>query len=622
MRPTSLLLLALALVTGCADGRFRSYEIEPGGDDPTSDPTRPSTPMADPNDWTVRVDSDASDRYLERRTATANVRGTVEASLGPDRAEVDGDDVALDARGGFSATAPVPEGLSLVEIHGWDVQDHEARGDRAILRADYLPEGEMDSDALSIAVDDALLSGLVSGALGSGAGGLGSLSLSSFITPGSAIVSGSPCTIYVDSVEHSPPRISLAVGPDGRLVATFTVPDIAVGIHGECTVGGGVVGGLLGIGPRRIGIQRGSQMNETDVAVTVTLEANFPGPGECLSGLTASDPQVSFTRFDLDLRLSGGLLLSAAGELVGELAEGFVKGMLEDKVQEMIGPALGPALEGVSLLETTNTMNFLSTPVDMSLCLTGLDGSTGTLVATLGVSAMGPGGMTDAPGAPRLPASAGTLAPSTLAIDPALIGQILFSAWRGGALQLDSLGGGSGSGPALTVDLLSGVVPALRPLLGDAIPRGAPLDISIDAAMAPLARGPSPMEAAAGADFMMELGDLRITIGAGGSDLFVLSSTLRLGLALEPNADGALVPTLVAEATSSSTHLADTTVPGVTGRMGESLANLVNGMVPTQLGPLLEGAAISLPDVGAPLRVTGVVADADGTMHITIVTGP
>lgn len=610
MRSTTVLLLALSLLAGCANGRFRSREVEPGEGDPTADPTDPSTPMADPDDWTVRVDSEASDRYLERATATANVRGTVEASLGADRAEVDGDAMMLDARDGFATTAPVPEGLSLVEIHGWDVEDHEARGDRAILRADYLPEGEMDSDAIAIAVDDALLSGLVSGALGEGSGGLGSLSLGSFITPGSTIVSGSPCTVYVDSVSHSPPRISLAVAPDGRLVATFTVPDIAVGIHGQCSALG-----------QNVGIREGSEMDETDVTVTVFLEANFPGPGECLSGLTASDPQVAITRFDLDLRLSGSLLLSLAGEVVGELAEGIVKGMIEDKVQEMIAPAIGPALEGVSLLETTTTMDFLSTPVDVSLCMTGLDGSSGTLIATLGVSATGPGGdATDAPGAPRLPATSGTLPPGTLAIDPALVGQILFSAWRGGALHLDSLGAGGG-GPSLSIDLLGGVVSALRPMIGAEIPRGAPLELGIDAAMAPLVRGPTPMEAAAGADFMLEIGDLRITIGAAGRDLFVLSSTVRLALSLEPNAEGALVPTLVREATTASTHLAETTVPGVTGRMGESLASLVNGMVPTQIGPLLEGAAIRLPDVGAPLSVTGVVADPGGTLHVSIATG-
>ncbi len=94
MRSTALLLLALSLVAGCANGRFRSRELEPGEGDPTSDPMDPSTPMADPDDWTVTVDSEASDRYLERATATANVRGTVEATLGADRAEVDGDTIA------------------------------------------------------------------------------------------------------------------------------------------------------------------------------------------------------------------------------------------------------------------------------------------------------------------------------------------------------------------------------------------------------------------------------------------------------------------------------------------------------------------------------------------------
>lgn len=604
MRALPLLLTSFALVAGCANGRFRSREIEPG----EGDPTRPSMPgpMADPDEWLISVDSSGSDRYLERSEATASIRGRVEANLGADRAEVDGTDLTLDASDGFSTTAPVPEGLSVVEIHGFDVMDNEARGDRALLRADYLPEGERDVDAIQIAVNDALLSGLAAGALGGA--GLDSLSLGSFLTPGTAIVSGDPCTIYVDQITNGTPRIALGTTADGRLRATATVPDITVNIHGQCSA--------LGYD---VGIREGSQVDETDVTVTMILEPIFPAPGECASGLRASEPQVAITRFDIDLRLSGSFLLSVAGELVGELAEGFVRDMLEEQVQEMIGPEIGPALEDVSLLNTTTTMDFLSTPVEISLCMTGLETREGVLVATLGTIAEGPGGETDAPGAPRLPVTSGTLTSGTLAIDPALVGQILFSAWRGGALHLDSLGTG---GATLTIDLLGGVVPALRPLIGDTIPRGAPLELGIDAAMAPLARGPTPMEAAAGAQFMMEIGDLRLTLGAAGRPLFVLSSTVRLGLSLEPNAEGALVPTLVPAATSASTHVVETTVPAVTMRMADSLSSLVNGMVPTQIGPLLEGAAISLPDIGTPITITSVTADPGGTLHVAISTAP
>ncbi len=606
MRAITLGLVCLALVAGCANGRFRSREIEPGETDPTDRPD-PMT-MPEPDAWLVSVDSTPSDRYLERSEATASIRGTVEANLGADRAEVDGADLTLDGSDGFSTTAPVPEGVSVVEIHGFDVNDNEARGDRAVLRADYLEEGVRDADSLQIAVNDALLSGLAAGALGGA--GLETLSLGSFITPGTAIVSGDPCTIYVDQITNGTPRIALGTTADGRLRATATVPDITVNIRGQCSA--------LGYD---VGIRDGSQVDETDVQITMILEPIFPAPGECASGLRATEPTVEITRFDIDLRLSGSLLLSVAGELVGELAEGFVRGMLEDQVQDMIGPAIGPALEDVSLLDTTTTMDFLSTPVELSLCMTGLDTRDGVLVATLGTSAMGPGGTTDAPGAPRLPATSGTLTSGTLAIDPALVGQILFSAWRGGALQLDSLGSGSG-GPSLTIDLLGGVVAALRPMIGTTIPRGSPLELGIDAAMAPLVRGPTPMEAAAGAHFMLEIGDLRLTLGAAGRPLFVLSSTVRLGLSLEPNAEGALVPTLVPAATTASTHVAETAVPGVTMRMADSLSSLVNGMVPTQIGPLLEGAAISLPDIGAPITITSVTADPGGTLHVAISTGP
>lgn len=604
MRARIVFLIFVGLLApACANGRFRS-RIVGSSDEPGDRPG--TTNPAEDEPFSIEVDTAASDTYLPLDAATGEVRGTVIASAGAESAEVDGEEVALDARDGFRVAVPLSRGLTHVEVHGFDAEGRSARGDRALLRAEYLEEGALRERAVALAVDDALLGAMASTAVGS----LGMLELSSFVPPGTAVVSGSPCTIYVDSITHAPPSIALSTTTDGRLRGTVRLTDVTVNVHGRCSA--------LGLS---VELRRGTQIDQTDVELTTTLAPSFPADGACADGLVASDTNVRITRFDIDLRLGGcGLLCSAAGEVVGELAEGFVRDYLEDQVEEMVVDQLGPALDGVSILETSTSMDFLGTPVEVGLCLTGLESTGGVLVAMLGARAEGPGGDTEAPGAPGLPATVPALPSGSVAIDPALVGQILFSAWRGGALHLDSLGAsGEEGGLSLSVDVLAGVVPALRPLLGTEIPRGAALEIGVEAAMAPLVRAATPTEAAMGADFFLELGDLRLRIGAAGRELFVLSSTVRLALALEPDARGALGPTLVRGATTTTTSLARTTVPSVTSRMGEALARLVDGLVPTQIGPLLEGAAITLPDVGVPLAIASIEPDAGGFLVVTLV---
>jgi hypothetical protein len=604
--PALLLALAALPSAGCANGRFRSRVVDPTGEEGTA-PGRTDPGADEPEAFSIEVDTSGSDTYLPLEATTGEVRGTVTASAGADRAEVDGEELALDARDGFRTSVPLSRGLTHVEVHGFDGEGRSARGDRALLRAEYLDEGALREEAVALAVDDALLGAMASAAVGS----LGMLELSSFVAPGTAVVSGSPCTIYVDSITHAPPTVALSTTADGRLRGTVRLTDVTVNVHGRCSA--------LGLD---VELRPGTQIDETDVELTTALAPSFPAAGECADGLVASDTSVRITRFDIDLRLGGcGLLCSAAGEAVGELAEGYARDYLEEKVEEMVIDELGPALDGLSILETATSLDFLGTPVDVGLCMTGLESAGGVLVATLGVSARGPGGATDAPGAPGLPASVPALPSGSLALDPALVGQILFSAWRAGALRIDSLGpSGSMGGVSLNVDLLAGVVPALRPLLGTEIPRGSALELGIDATMAPLVRVATPTEAAMGADLFLELGDLRLRIGVAGRDLFVLSSTVRLALALEADASGALVPTLVREATTTSTSLASTTVPSVTSRMGEGLASLVDGLVPTQIAPLLEGAAITLPDLGVPLSIADIAPDAGGFLVIELAT--
>lgn len=604
MQKTISFTLAALLTVGCT-GQLLDRDDRGDGDGGTEFP----------GSWGLSVDTSASDTYLPMDTATATIRGHVTASEGVERVEVGPETspsrVPVDSGGAFTVPMSVDPGYSLVEVRAYDRNGNMVRGNHSVLRSTYTPEWERLGDSAVIAADDALLSGLAAGA----SGVLGMLDLSAFIMPGAPLMESSTCHLYVDNVSHSPPTLGLSTTEDGHLRATARVSDITVGFSGNCNALG-----------QSIQVRPGSEADETTVEISMTLQANETLPGECVHGFTSADVNLSITSFDLDLRLAGCGLLCLFGEVIGEIAEGAVRGMIEDRFRGMVGGLIDPLLADLTVLDETRTIDFLMTPVDVNLCLTGLDTVDGQLLASLGTRVRGPGGLgLEAPGAAILPTTLPTTAaPGTLLIDPGLVSQILFSVWNGGAFAIPDVSALSGGAEGLgfTIDTLSGVVPQLRALISDGtIMRGAPLVIGVDAQMAPLVRAANAEEAAAGVDMFIELGDLRLSLGTASMTLFEIGTHVSLALTLEPTAEGALAPVLVASESRSTTWLIDTAVAELPARNADSLTDLVNGLVLTSLAPLLSGAAIELPDLGVPLEVGDVSPTDGGYLAITLGAG-
>lgn len=603
------LLCSLALCTGCMGVLSETGEgVAP---DPTTDPT--TTPEGE---WALSIDTSPSDSYIDSTVDTATIRGVVTASEGVRHVEVGPADAAsrvpADSGGSFETPMSVGPGYSLVEVRATDRADHVVDGHVSLLRADYVPQWELLGDSAVIAADESMLSALGDGA----AGALGGLDLSAFVTPGSTLMDNEQCRLFVDGVSHGTPTLTLTPTDDGRLRATATVADIAVGFYGVCNALGNT-----------IGVDRGSEADETTVQLSMIIEPIPPAPGECVSGFTSSDVSLRITEFDLDLRLSGCGLLCLAGELVGEIAEGAVKGMIEDQFMEMVGGLVDPLLADLEVLNETTTLDFLDTPVEVGLCLTGLEPSPeGQLMARIGTRArsMGPELGPSGPGAPVLATGAGVSRPGTMLLDPGLISQILYAVWNGGALAIPDVSALSEGeeGLGFTVDTLASLVRELRPFIEDGrITRGAPLVIGVDANMAPLARAATPEEAAGGVDMFIEIGDLRLSIGTGSMTLFEIATHVQLALSLEPTPEGALAPVLVEDQSTSVTWLVDTAVPMLSNRSAASLVDLVDGLIISQLSPLLSGTAIELPDLGVPLTVGNIEPLTDGYLEVELAVG-
>lgn len=602
------LFAGLAMVmAGCAMGRLTELEPRGSGEDGSGPDD------AAPGDWALSIDAEGSDAYLGLAEETADVIGTLSASRGPGRVEIAGAPMSVGAGGDFGATVAVDPGLSLVTVEGFDADGHVVRQHQSVLRASYVEEGAWSANAAVAAVSPELLAALASGA----AGALSGLDLSSFAAPGTVLIDGSPCTLYVDRVSHAAPTLSLEATDDGRLRATARLRDITVGFHGRCS----------GLG-LDVAVREGSEADETTVEVSMILEPILPADGGCISGFSARDTRVAITSFDLDLRLGGCGLLCLFGEVIGEVAEGAVKGMLEDRLSGEVDGLVGGALMGLDLFGDPATLDFMETPVEVGLCLTDLGPEDGALTARLGTRVTGPGGGGHlAPGAPSLPPTLTSRTPGSLYLDPGLVGQILYAVWNAGALSVPdvaALADGDG-GVAFTVSSLTPIVPQLRELVRDGtLSESDALQIGMDATMAPLVRGASPEESAAGADVLIEIGELTLQIGAGGAPLFELTTEVRVALSLSATPDGRLQPTVVPSLSSTHTWLTWTALPQLPERSASGLADLVDGLLLAQLAPLLEGAAFELPDLGGPLTVADVAPDAGGYLELQLSppTGP
>ncbi|MGE0790484.1 MAG: hypothetical protein AB7S26_32705 [Sandaracinaceae bacterium] len=567
-------------------------------------------PTPDPDTWALDVESEGSDRYLMLDQANAMIRGTTTATSQPVDVQVGMDPGAMSSvspsGGAFGASVSVDPGLSLAYVTATDGDGRHRDAHRSILRASYVPEGDPLMDAAALTVDETMLGTLSAAAAGS----VSSLDLTSFFMPGSELLNAMGCVIYAGSMSHSPPTLDLAITDAGELRAIARVSDIRVSFYGQCN--------LLG---QSITIRDNSEVDETTAELSMTLNPIPPAaPGECVSGFTSSDVGFELTSFDIDLRLSGCGLLCLAGELVGEIAEGMIKSKLEEQIRDQLDGVIDPQLAMLNLFGEPSQIEFLGTPVEIGLCLTGLGPEMGQLTARLGTRVTGPGGNPhESPGAPALPATADLSTPGAIYLDPALVGQIVYSVWNGGALTIDDISAIAPDAPAFPVSAI-GTSPEVRRYLNERnVPAGENLRIAVDAVMPPLVRAATPEEAASGADLFIEIGDLRLVLGsATAGNLFTISTHARLALALEATPTGALAPMVLPDQSTFVSWLSDTEVPELTNRSIDSLLDMVSPLLREQVPNLLSGAEIQLPDLGGPILVADITPTPSGTLEVIL----
>lgn len=556
-------------------------------------------PPPDGSAWALAVDTSASDRYLASDNDTAVIRGDVYTSQGLDRVEIGRSMSPTTLPGEIEFVTPfsVGEGLSLVEVRAFDVDGHMANGHHSVLRTRYIAENEMHPRALAIALTEPLLASVSSGLITAADG----LNLSDFLTPGTALIDDADCMLIADRVMQSPTALSLRPTGDGGIAIEMNLSDIVIGFHGTC------MGAT---------VSPASEVDSTAARVTVAVYPVSPAPGECLSRFTATETRVEITSFDIDLRLDDCGVLCPFGEVVGELAEDSVRDRLTEQTTGMVELLLADFLADVMLLDSHSMFDAFDVAVGLDLCLTGIDQSGTELVARLGARASGPGGATDAPGAPQLFAELGPASANRAWLDPALLGQIVFSAWRAGGLTF------SGGGDSLTTDLLGIVVPGLQDrfdALG--IPRGSAIEVDARVGMAPLLRAaaaPTGGDVPGDADVLFELGNIRTTLRANGIDLFTFETHASLALVMTPDETGTLIRAMLAPTSVSTTWLVESAITDLDASASDLLALAVDSELRGRVADLASKFSIAVPDLGAPIVVTDVAPVEGGYLELTL----
>lgn len=522
--------------------------------------------------WSLSVDTSATDAYAPAHATSWNVSGRVTASHGIGPLTVAGSTVPVASDGSFAREVPITPGVTLVPIEATDAATpaHSRQAHRSILAAEYLPEGHINPTAAALTLTNDILASLAAPLASRVAG----LSIAEAIGSRPTLTDGT-CTTYPDDARHGTPTLELVVSDVGELWLVVTVPNLYVQFHGSCSAlffSTDIYGEMA-----------------TDVVMRSRLTA--PAGDVCISGFDHEPPVVELAGFDLDVTGSGSLFESLLVSMLGEMREGDTADAMAEEFAAQADALLGSELMGLSVFDSTQTMSLFDTPIDVHLCLTGIVTEGGTLRAQVGATASGPGGPVDAPGAPMVFGGLPASAPSTLLLDANLVGQLLFSAWRAGALEREEV-------ERVDVATLALVVPELR----NRYPAGTMATIGVEGRLPPFVTAAAPADG----DLFLEIGELYLLVAVDGELLFRIGAQVRMTLELVPEG-GELRPEVVD--VDADVWVAEE--PVLDADDG-ALAAAVELQIGEAASALLGDATVALPDLGGAVLPTAVAASPDG----------
>jgi hypothetical protein len=558
-----LVWAALVVAFGCSSSKSTT-----GGD----------TPEPDPKGWTITVDMSGLDRFVQPADAPMwPVSGVASASEGLHDVTVGDSPVAVDDHGAFSTNVAVTPGLTHVAVLATDEAGHTRKGDRTLLAARMLPDGDYNASAANLVLTNAVLAAM-SDSIASYATGV---DVAGEIMARDVLSQDDRCVTWPVQAQQGTVAATL-VNDHGALWLRIRVPSLYVYFEGSCR-------GLIAQIPIA-GEMRGT------LDIWTRLTPKPPTTGACLTAFDHTQPEVDISGWQFGVWGTSGPLQSWIVDLFSGDKSTQARAQLASEVGTRADQLLGMKLQNVSVYDRSSQLDLLGRPLTLDLCVGGLSTVNQTLVAQIAARATG-AGMREAPGAPQLDGAAVRAGANELVLDGNLIGQLLFASWRDGGLTRTA------------PDIDAGILQILMPGLAKEFPDATAAQVAIDAELPPLVRA-TP---AGPGDLQIELGDLMIDVSIEGKRVLRFGTQLTLALELAPSGN-ALVPTIVD--TQAKVWLLDERYDGSDDALEQAVQSQIGSAASKLLG---DGAAIALPDLpglGAP---TGVTPDAGGRfLHVKL----
>src|ERR1043165_2046820 len=436
-----------------------------------SDQTQPEP---DPKGWTITVDMSGLDRFVQPADSTSwPVNGVATATEGLASLQVDDALVDVAGDGAFSTNVMVTPGLRRVPILASDDAGHTRKGDRTLLAARLLADGEYNAEAAALVLDDTIL-GAMSDSI---AGYASDVDVAGEIMARDVLSQDDRCVTW--PVEARQGTVTTALVQDtGNLWLHIRIPNLYVYFEGTCQ-------GLVSQIPIA-----GEMAGTVDVWTRLTPKPPAMG-ASCLTAFAHTTPQTSITGWQFQVWGTSGPLQSWIVDMFSGGKSDQAKSQLQSEVGGRADEMLGTKLANVTVFDKTSDLDMLGRPVALQLCVSSLEKTPqNKLVAHVAARASG-AGTREAPGTPQIEGATVRPAAKELVLDANLIGQLLFQSWRDNGL----------SRPAPDID--AGILGVPVPGIAKEFPDATTAQVTIDAELPPLVRatpeGP--------ADLQVDLGD-------------------------------------------------------------------------------------------------------------------
>jgi hypothetical protein len=318
------------------------------------------------------------------------------------------------SEGRFSASVPLPVGVTTLEVTGTDPQGLALTDSWSVLAGEFAtPDGKL-ADAVQVQVSADSLSGL-GGLVG---GLLDPAALGGSLTALNPVIDSATARVDLAGLEFGTPLVEITPG-NGVLDVTISIPDFVLGL--EAT--------LYGALPFGLDLELAPDLVAEELRLSTTLALSPDGQG----GLDASVGP-------LDVQIVGFALDTGILELVEWLVldEDDLTGLLESQLGAL-GPLLEPAIDAqldqLDLAMETELMgaslSFVPWIDSVDIDPAGLGMSVGVILEVSAPEPDLPGHLTFAP-PPPLPAQE-----VAVQVSDAFMNRALYELWAGGALNMD-----------------------------------------------------------------------------------------------------------------------------------------------------------------------------------------